>query len=628
MRPWTLILVALAALAFRSLPTPAPYLELDSAIYLRAAAQYHQALVDGTWMTTPFTDEHYTAVEYWPPLFPMFAGLFGGWTLALAAGWLAIWPMFHLARSLWDERTALLTAGLVGLNPLLAWYARVPRSESLFMLLDALSLALILPRWPKAWVPVVGGVYLGYAYATRFDALLLLPATLIAAWTLRGWRLAGLALLGFAVGALPYLTYLASLNGGVPTLITPKKAIYDTLEGVWTRTQGRGMFEFTTKFGPPGMVEVDPQDPQVRELLAAEVHGLVLEGVWKIPESLLSASWNWAPLLLLPVLLALREWRDPRLRAMLWLLLPIPAYAVLTSWDPNPRYYAFTLLPLSVLAARGLLALDGRAPDPVRRWALFGVLAPLGFAAAWIVPGPGHFDTRSPVEACFYSLLPGARDLHVGIGLLGFGLAGLVARIPRLRPFAGVVGTAAALALAGPPLAAALREGAGLYRLAIPLSLAILALLPIPLFATLPRDLWGRPMRRWLLVALGVLAVQNALWLAAWDLSLTRITHSPAMADTLARVARGKRVLAFHQVDALRSGAVWVPVRDGSPVATLLREPADFVLLGVPEGASQEFSSAPQLEATGRVVLEAVHPAPGGEVPGHPREWRLYRVVK
>lgn len=616
MRPWILPLVALAALAFRCWPTPAPYLELDSALYLRAAAEYHQAFADGSWLRNPLTEEHYTAIEYWPPLFPVLAGLLGPWVVAVGAGWLTLFPMYHLARRLWDERTALLTAGLVGLNPFLAWYARVPRSESLFMLLDALCLALVLPPNSR---PLLGGVFLGLAYATRFDALLLLPATLIAAGILRGRRVALLTLVGFALGALPYLAFLAHLNGGVPTLISPQKALYDTLEGVWTRSQGRGMFEFTTHFGPPGMIRVDPDDPLVRELLATQVHGLVLEGVRKIPESLLSASWNWAPLLLAPVLLALRSARDRRLQAMLWLLLPVPAYAVLTSWDPNPRYYAFTLLPLSVLAARGLRALDDSPPAANVRWALLALLAPLGLAVGWVVPGPAHFDGRAPVEALFHDLLPDAR--HLGIGLVGFGLAALLAR-GRQRLGAGLVGVAAAWAVAGPTLVPAL--GTGLYRHAVPLSLALLALAPLPLFATLPRDLWGPRMRRWLLVAMAVLAVQNAVWLALWDLALTRITHSPEMAETLQRVARGRRVIAFHQIDALRAGTEWVPVR-GGVLATLDQQPADFLLLSSPEGSGGNFSSVPQVERTGRVTLEAEHPAPG-DVPGHPRVWRLYRI--
>lgn len=626
MRPPALVLVALAALAFRLAPTPAPYLELDSALYLRAAAQYRQAFADGSWLTNPLTDAHYTAIEYWPPLFPLLAGLLGAWTLAAAAGWLTLFPVYLLARRLFEERAGLLAAGLVGLNPMLAWYARVPRSESLFLLLDASALALVLPPWGRAWAPILGGVCLGLAHACRFDAVLLLVATLAAGWSLRGRRVAALALLGFAVGAAPYLGYLAWLNGGVPTLISPKKALYDTLEGVWTRAQGRGMDEFTVHFGPPGMGRVDPADPEVRQLLQARVPGLVLEGLLRIPQSLASASWDWAPLLLVPVALGLRRWRDPRVRAMLWLLLPIPAYAVLTSWDPNPRYYAWSLLPLSVLAARGLEDLDGPAPGSRKLWALFALVTPLAFAASWLVPGRVHFDTRSPVEQCFLDLAPDPADLHLGVGLLGFGLAGLLARVPRLRPWAGLAGSAAALLLIGPALRSALTAGVGPYRLAIPASLALLALAPVPLFATLPRELWGPRMRRWLVAALAVLAAQNALWLGAWDVAIGRITGSPAMAEVLSRVARGQRVIAHQQVDSLRSGAVWVPVEGGDPLGTLTRRGADFLVLAVPEGTTRDHSRVSEVERSGRVVLEAVCAPSGGDLPDCPREWRLYRV--
>ena len=144
-----LILLAVVSALFRLWPTPAQYLELDSAIYLRAAEDYQRALREGTWSSQPLVSENYTAIGYWPPLFPMVAGLVGNaWTVAGVAGWLTLFPAFFLARRLWrDDATALAAAALVGLHPFLAWYARVPRTEGLFLLLNALNLALVLaPR--------------------------------------------------------------------------------------------------------------------------------------------------------------------------------------------------------------------------------------------------------------------------------------------------------------------------------------------------------------------------------------------------------------------------------------------------------------------------------------------------
>ncbi len=648
MSRWTLfclILLAVASAAFRLWPTPAQYLELDSAIYLRAAGDYHRALVDGSWTSRALTPQNYTAIAYWPPLFPMLAGLVGNaWTVAGLAGWLTLFPAFFLARRLWgDDGTALAAAALVGLHPFLAWYARVPRTEGLFLLLNALALALVLaPRrggstgaqateameMAQAWPWLVGGGCLGLGYATRFDELLLLPAVLVAVLVLRGRLAAGWTFAGFLLTALPYLVFLAWLNGGAPTLISAEKSLYDTLEGAWTASTGQTMYEFTARFGLPGLIRVDRNDPLVQTLLGTKVPGLVLQGLLGIPASLASASWNWT-LLLVPVGLSLLEFRDRRSQALLWLLLPVPVVAVLTSWDPNPRYYSFTLVPLCLLAARGLTLLASTpAPDRLARWAVFGLAAPMQVAAAWLVPTGEHFDQRGPVDHAFLELLPQARDLQAAVLFLGFGAAGMLAWRYRFR-WAGLAGSALALAVIGGPVGVALGQAEGLYRLVLPLSLAGLACLPLLAWATLPEQLWGPPMRRWLLAAMGLVALQNGLVLAGWDLAHTRLVHCPPVAAFLASQPQGTRLLAYQQVDALRSGAEWVPLQQSRGLGQVLqREQPDFVLLPLPEtgSAAGAVVTVPDLESSGMVELVGTYPA-GGGVAGCPRAWRLYRVL-
>ena len=633
-----LVLIAAVSAVFRFFPMPAHYLELDSAIYLRAAAEYQRALWDGTLWTRSLTPENYTAIGYWPPLFPMLAGLLGNaWTLAAGAGWLLFLPVFVLARNLWqDEDTALLASGLVALHPLLAWYARVPRTESLFLLLYALGLALALspaPGGDRGARPgpgrfLLGGAFLGLAYATRFDMLLILPAVLLWQILLRTRREAGLTLLGFFLAALPYLVYLAWLNEGIPTLISAEKSLYDTLEGAWTTATGQTMFQFTAHFGPPGRIRVDPADPLVRELLSTRVPGMLLRGVFQLPATLASASWNWT-LLLFPAALSLIELRDRRSLALLVLLVPVPLLAVLTSWDPNPRYQAFTLLPLALLAARGLVLLCRKpAPDPLACRVIFGVVAPMQLAAAWIVPIGPHFDQRGPVDHCFYELIPEARGLQAAILGLGFGAFALAGWRWGPRP-GGLVGSALALAVGAGPVSVALGHAEGLYRMVLPLALLGLAFLPLLAGLTLPRSLWGSGMRTWLLGAMGLLALQNGLVLAGWDLAHTRLVHCPAVADFLARQPLGTRLLAYQQVDALRSGAEWVPLpRSRGLGAVLEAEKPDFVLLSIPEtgSAAGAVVAVPDLESTGRVDLVGNHPAGGGVV-GCPRAWRLYRVL-
>lgn len=633
-----LVSIAAVSAVFRFAPTPARYLELDSAIYLRAAAEYHRALLDGTLWTRALTPENYTAIGYWPPLFPLLAGLLGNaWALAAGAGWLVFLPVFVLARNLWqDEDTALLASGLVALHPFLAWYARVPRTEGLFLLLYALGLALAFSpasrtqagQPPGAGRFLLGGAFLGLAYATRFDMLLILPAVLVSQLLLRNRREAGLTLVGFLLAALPFLVHLAWLNGGIPTLISAEKSLYDTLEGAWTTATGQTMSEFTARFGPPGRIRVDPADPLVHELLSTRVPGMLLRGVLYLPATLASASWNWT-LLMVPAALSLIEPRDRRNLAMLVMLAPVPLLAVLTSWDPNPRYQAFTLVPLALLAARGLTLLCQRpAPDPLARWAIFGVAAPMQLASAWIVPLGPHFDQRGPVDHCFYELVPEARALQaaaLGLGFTAFALAGWRWG-PRLG---GLAGSALALAACAGPVSVALGHAEGLYRMVLPLTLLGLAFLPLLSGLTLPRSLWGSQMRTWLLGAMGLVALQNGLVLAGWDLAHTRLVHSPGVAAVLSRQPPGTRLLAYQQVDALRSGVEWVPLQRSRGLGAVLEaERPDFVMLSIPEtgSAAGAVVAVPDLESTGRVQLWGVFPA-GGGVAGCPRAWRLYRVL-
>ncbi len=632
-----LVLIAAVSAVFRFAPTPARYLELDSAIYLRAAAEYHEAFRDGSFWSRPLTPQNYTAVGYWPPLFPLLAGLLGNaWALAAGAGWLMVFPVFILARNLWgDDETALLAAALAGVHPFLAWYARVPRTEGLFLLLLALGLALVmLPARREAADPphpgriLLGGAFLGLGYATRFDMLLILPAVLGSLVLLGRRREAGLTLVGFVLASLPYLIYLAWLNGGVPTLISAEKSLYDTLEGAWTTATGQTMSEFTARFGPPGRIRVDPSDPLVRELLSTRVPGMILRGFLHMPATLASASWNWT-LLLVPAALSLIDFEDRRIRALVFLLTPVPFLAVLTSWDPNPRYQAFTLLPLVLLSARGLTLLCRRpAPEPLACWTLFGVVAPMQLAAAWLVPTGPHFDQRGPVDHGFFELIPEARALQLAMLGSGFTVLALVGWRWGAR-WGGAAGSALALALAGGPVLVALGHAEGLYRMVLPLTLLGLAFLPLLAGLTLPRSLWGSPMRAWLLGAMGLVALQNGLVLAGWDLAHTRLVHSPGVAAVLSRQPPGTRLLAYQQVDALRSGVEWVPLQRSRGLGAVLEaESPDFVMLSIPEtgSAAGAVVAVPDLESTGRVQLWGVFPA-GGGVAGCPRAWRLYRVL-
>ena len=195
-------------------------------------------LFSGTGYTTGVVPElHYT------PLFPIVSGLFyllvrnpelASNLVYVSAGTLLIAPIYLIARRIYGQRVAVITACLLVVYPALSasilyWGTM---TEPLYMLLvyGAYYAVLLADEGDKARAYVAAGALLSLAYLTRPEASLTLAAMLAYLALIRLLqrrlfnrgtllRLAALVL-AFAVVAAPYLGFLYAKSGRL--LITGK----------------------------------------------------------------------------------------------------------------------------------------------------------------------------------------------------------------------------------------------------------------------------------------------------------------------------------------------------------------------------------------------------------------------
>ena len=664
----------LTGAVLRLYPGAMPYCELDGAVYLRTSAEIAEAFGNGSLWYQPFCGDYYSSVDYWPPLFPLLAAFLGGpYALSAWAGALAFLPVYALAKALfaeaewlcladrasrvsekpelpdagghdaWAERSALVAAACVAWHPYLAWLGRVPRSETLYILLAALALFCLLPAKHGRFCWLAGGISLGLAYTVRFDGLFMAPAAALAVAYLRGRRAVFWMLVGLVLGAAPYLAYLAWLNGGSPSLIPPKKVIYDALEGVYTQAHNCSLFDFSCQYGLPGLSSLRGSKEEFQQLLSAQTLSVMGLGVKRLPANLLEGTivWGW---LAWPLLLSCRYASDRRWRALLLCCLPVLGMAMFMSWDVSPRYYAFSLVPLSCLAAKGLEGL-ARWPEPGLRWRWIcgAAVCPLWLTLVWPIPRPLHFDQHGPVDTAYWELLPQAENLRLLAIASGIGLAAVLSWRGR-KALAGLAGTALAVCLAGGPVLSAAEGAVSSFQLALPAALLGLLMCPAVLYATLPKRCWGAGMWAWVAMVWTIISWGSLITLESWSAAHGRILCSAACADYLgqrvyARSAwavplgaragfgnSGPRVMALQQIDAVRSGARWLPWDPRASVASVLRrEQPDFVIAAFPDPLRHDDRSVvvvPELQASGGLKLTASFLVPGGGAVQ--RQWRVY----
>ena len=330
---WLAVISGLGAI-LRFWPNPFPYMDLDAAIYARAANAYANAMHSHLLFAQELRDVNYAAVEYWPPLYPMLSGLINSPVfLAEFMGWLTIFPVFLLGKHLFSEQgdapvmgnfIAVVAGTIVALHPYLVWWTRVPRSEALYIFLISSAMLCVLPLCHRHWFWLVGGgACVGLAYSARFDGLAFFLSLLLAVcWLRRSLKAVALLALGFALAAAPHLGYLTYLNGGALTFITPKKNTYDTLEGVYAVAIQRPLYEFTKKYGLPGMYDFGGSVHQINIIREKYTPLLIWAGIKHIPATLMDASRNWT-VLLAPLILSLLAFKQRRIQALWLCCLPV-----------------------------------------------------------------------------------------------------------------------------------------------------------------------------------------------------------------------------------------------------------------------------------------------------------------
>lgn len=589
------VLLAVASFVYRLLWLPGRYLEMDGSMYLRAAADYARHFVQGDWTRVPLSNEFYTAVEYWPPLYPVLSGLLqaasglssSGAAQAVSwwAGWLTLWPVYAIARRLWGPREAWVATALVALSPSLAWYATVPRCESLFLLLFMTGVACAVGAVEASTRPGIGmgaaaGAALALAYMTRFEAVAAALACLVAMALLSRSRrvLPAMAALALAFGlvAAPYVGYLSHLDGGRLSLVTPQKKAYDSLEGVWSVQRIGMQSEFIDHYGPPGLVRVDERDPLTVRLRGYQ-GALLGYSLPRLPWSVRAAASNWLALVVfLGGLTMLRERRDRRVQALAALFALALVQAVLMFWDPSPRYYGFTFVLWSLLAAPRAVALwDAetlRTPVAV----LYG-LVPILIFSAWYVPTE-HFEMpgslfpwlQLPWDAMRVEWLMIAAGVGGGLLATAFGAPG------PLR-------AAVVLAVAGQCLVPAWRRwtSSGLDDPFAPAMLGVLGIALAAFFLPGRRGQWHRRYLAACGAAMVLAGAQNLVAMKAADTAYALSNTSSAVADYLRDHTELGTVLAPTGFDVIRSGSRWIPLKargadlDGEAV----RAAADAVVL-------------------------------------------------
>lgn len=194
----------------------------------------------------------------YPPAYPLLVAalypLTGDWELSgrvisFLGGVLLIIPLYVLFKAVYGERAALLACFLAALSPYLARYSVHVRTESFFLFLSTLALAL----FHRGVVSVslsrffYGGLVAGFAYLVRPEAvgfLAIVPVTLaLRSWVkghhaLRSYLGAVAAMfLGFSLFSLPYIVYL-SLDSGQGITITRKLGVT-----LWVGLQESGLLD-------------------------------------------------------------------------------------------------------------------------------------------------------------------------------------------------------------------------------------------------------------------------------------------------------------------------------------------------------------------------------------------------
>jgi hypothetical protein len=295
-------------------------------------------------------------------------------TLLAAAGVVAT---YAFAWQLLDRRRiAIIAAAVVAISPFTWIQSATLLGYQLSFVLGLAAAAAIVraARARTARAAVVAGVLLGFAAFHRpFDALLAaLPVLVYAAFELRGGGRLGRQVAWGAAGALPAALLLGAFNTIV--MGAPWKLPFGTSGPI-----DRFGFGWRASFVVPG---------SGREWQVHYTVGRALGGMWDSLFAFPRFVVATPVLLLLAVIVAVRQRRDPRV----WLLIGMIATLIVgyLSWwgvvnavdydlprSLGPFYHYLALGPLAVLGAWGLVQLQ---------WTRATIIGLAVLAIGWTVP--------------------------------------------------------------------------------------------------------------------------------------------------------------------------------------------------------------------------------------------------
>lgn len=300
----------------------------------------------------------------------------------------------HLARELYDERTALLAAALAAVYPTLWGHAYLLLTEVLFTFWLTLG-AYLLVRLATSERPitaVAAGATLGLAALTR-SVLQVLPPVLIAmlVWPprRRSWAAAGLLAVTFALTITPWILRNSRLEGRLTPIDTMAEHVFHLGNARFELSGLRGKFRLATG----EVVEPRGNEPEasrgvlgtlrficrhpwttlrndlVKALqfwqLERELVGGAARGYFgPIPEAgivILAVLINGFYALLILAAIAGLLLDPPEDRRQFWILLTIPAiiWGAHTLTVAHSRYHMPLVPLLGIFAARALVR--GRA---------------------------------------------------------------------------------------------------------------------------------------------------------------------------------------------------------------------------------------------------------------------------
>jgi dolichyl-phosphate-mannose-protein mannosyltransferase/tetratricopeptide repeat protein len=365
--------------------------------------------------------------------------------LSVASTLATAWLWYDLARRRLDARVGALLVLFLATNAYFLRFGYSATTDAFAIALQSLALWALLARPPGAPARLralaLAGVVAALAFLTRYTAVTLLPAGVIAILAgatgvgSRGRGALAFAL-GFAAPVLPWVLYSLAHGGGF-SLQLHHNIAYE----VFARSRGIPWDDYQKKLQSqfPNLAAVIARDP-------AAVFGRMVANVGEHLRQDATQLLGW-PVAVAALAGLVLGWRDGSVRRV-WPLLVAGALAFLAL---VPVFYAerysLALLPCYALLAAVAFASPLGAMVVAGRWALKPVLAivPLALAARTSVAHQAHVMNQLPTEVLEVASelrrleRPGDRVIarkghigyHAGIEVVGFPFANDLAQLGR-----------------------------------------------------------------------------------------------------------------------------------------------------------------------------------------------------